>query len=76
MPSSFLFRFRFRFRFHLAKPTFIAAHRAMALDHAHEGIRINAVCPGDTFVTRWVDRDRERVRATRHAQVQAKPQRR
>ncbi|ELR18904.1 shortchain dehydrogenase/reductase SDR, putative, partial [Acanthamoeba castellanii str. Neff] len=25
------------------------------------GIRINAVCPGDTFVTRWVDRDRERV---------------
>lgn len=48
----------------------------MALDHAHEGIRINAVCPGDTFVTRWVDRDRERVRATRHAQVQAKPQRR
>jgi meso-butanediol dehydrogenase/(S,S)-butanediol dehydrogenase/diacetyl reductase len=21
--------------------------RAMALDHAHEGIRINAICPGD-----------------------------
>lgn len=27
--------------------------RAMAMDHANEGIRINAVCPGDTFVERW-----------------------
>jgi NAD(P)-dependent dehydrogenase (short-subunit alcohol dehydrogenase family) len=27
--------------------------RAMAVDHAREGIRINAVCPGDTFVERW-----------------------
>jgi NAD(P)-dependent dehydrogenase (short-subunit alcohol dehydrogenase family) len=36
----------------------------MALDHAHEGIRINAVCPGDTFVARWVDRDREKVNVT------------
>lgn len=27
--------------------------RAMALDHASEGIRINAVCPGDTQVERW-----------------------
>ncbi len=29
--------------------------RAMALDHASEHIRINAVCPGDTFVDRWVE---------------------
>ena len=28
--------------------------RAMAIDHAGENIRINAVCPGDTFVDRWV----------------------
>lgn len=35
--------------------------RAMALDHAGENIRINAVCPGDTFVERWVKEGYYRV---------------
>ncbi len=30
--------------------------KAMALDYARENIRVNAVCPGDTFVDRWLER--------------------
>lgn len=35
--------------------------KCVALDYAKEKIRANAVCPGDTFVKRWLARDRADV---------------
>jgi NAD(P)-dependent dehydrogenase (short-subunit alcohol dehydrogenase family) len=36
-----------------SKGAVVQMTRAMAVDHAREHIRVNAVCPGDTFVERW-----------------------
>jgi meso-butanediol dehydrogenase / (S,S)-butanediol dehydrogenase / diacetyl reductase len=30
--------------------------KAMALDYARDNIRVNAVCPGDTLVDRWIEK--------------------
>lgn len=37
-----------------SKGAVVQMTKAMAIDHARENIRINAVCPGDTFVDRWL----------------------
>ena len=39
-----------------SKGAVVLLTRSMALDHACEGIRINAVCPGYTYVERWKER--------------------
>lgn len=38
-----------------SKGALVQMTRAMALDHARENIRVNAVCPGDTFVERYAE---------------------
>jgi NAD(P)-dependent dehydrogenase (short-subunit alcohol dehydrogenase family) len=37
-----------------SKGAVVQMTKAMAIDHAAENIRINAICPGDTFVERWL----------------------
>jgi NAD(P)-dependent dehydrogenase (short-subunit alcohol dehydrogenase family) len=52
-----------------SKGAVIQMTRAMALDHAREGIRINAICPGDTMTpmlderARQLGADREELKA-------------
>jgi NAD(P)-dependent dehydrogenase (short-subunit alcohol dehydrogenase family) len=40
----------------VSKAAVVQLTRCMALDHAAENIRVNAVCPGDTFVDRWLEK--------------------
>jgi meso-butanediol dehydrogenase/(S,S)-butanediol dehydrogenase/diacetyl reductase len=40
----------------VSKAAVVQMTRCMALDHATENIRVNAVCPGDTFVDRWIEK--------------------
>jgi len=40
----------------VSKAAVVQLTRCMALDHAAENIRVNAVCPGDTFVQRWLEK--------------------
>jgi NAD(P)-dependent dehydrogenase (short-subunit alcohol dehydrogenase family) len=44
-----------------SKGAVVQLTRSMAIDHAGENIRINAVCPGDTFVDRWLKEGYYRV---------------
>ena len=39
-----------------SKGAVVLMTKSMALDHAHENIRVNAVCPGDTLVERWLEK--------------------
>lgn len=46
-----------------SKGAVVQLTRAMALDHAADQIRINAVCPGDTMVERWAARAGDQLEA-------------
>jgi NAD(P)-dependent dehydrogenase (short-subunit alcohol dehydrogenase family) len=58
---------RNRAAYSLSKGALITLTKNMALDYAHEGIRVNAICPGfvDTGMTKGLFADPERAEAIR-----------
>lgn len=48
-----------------SKGAVVQMTKCLALDHASDGIRVNAVCPGDTFVERWEREGHSREAAAR-----------
>jgi NAD(P)-dependent dehydrogenase (short-subunit alcohol dehydrogenase family) len=55
-----------------SKGAVVALTRAIALDHATEGIRVNAVCPG-TVDTPWVERLLDKAGETREGLAARQP---
>jgi 2-keto-3-deoxy-L-fuconate dehydrogenase len=55
-----------------SKGAVIAFTRALAVDHAADGIRVNCVCPG-TIDTPWIDRVVDELGESRDALVARQP---
>jgi NAD(P)-dependent dehydrogenase (short-subunit alcohol dehydrogenase family) len=55
-----------------SKGAVIAFTRALAVDHAHDGVRVNCVCPG-TIDTPWIDRVVDELGESRDALVARQP---